>query len=137
MVGHLSIRGLTYGFPASISEAFNRKYLREKNNYNGLIITDEINMLKRSLRYRLVYLRKALMSSNDIILVKIKTVEEGYKIIDKCKKVCNKENLDASVKRIINVKEKYKLNDKNDYNGPDIDEVNIMIDKINSKVEII
>ena len=47
MIGHIIIRKLTNLLPASISNNFILKYLRNKYNYNGLIMTDEINMLKK------------------------------------------------------------------------------------------
>ena len=135
MVGHLSVGNLTNGLPASISESFIQKYLVKKNNYKGLVLTDEINMLKRSLRYRFVFLDKALRTSNDIILIKIKTSNEGYKVINKYKKIVNKSDLDMSVEKILDLKEKYEISDQIDFSGCDIEEINSMIDKINDKVK--
>lgn len=137
MVGHLVIRKLTGGIPASISKNFIDEYL--KNKFNGLIITDEINMLKRNIFYKFIYLRKALMSSSDVILVKIRDYEDGEMIINKYKNILenNKDYLnllDYSVNKIIDIKNKYGINDSIDYDGIDIDNINGEIDKINSKV---
>ena len=138
MVGHLIVRGLTGLLPASISDRFIRKYLREKNKFNGLIITDEINMLKRHVFYTFSYLNMALKSSNDILLIKINGVNEGYKIINRYKKLLLNDNLssklDESVIRIIETKKKYKINDDINFSGCDVDEVNREIDDINMKI---
>ena len=134
MIGHIAVRKLTKWLPASISNYFISRYLRGILNYNGLIITDEINMLKRTGIYSLMYLKKALKAPSDIVLVKIKTYEEGKKILDKYKKLYQKERLDNTVKRILNVKDKYKINDKINYSGSDISKINDEIDRINDFV---
>jgi len=139
MMGHLVVRKLTKGLPASISSDFIKKYLRSELKYDGVVMTDEINMLNNNIFYRGIYLKKALMSINDILLVKIKNASEGFKIINKYKEIllnnkeCNKE-LDESVKRIINLKEKYKLDDKMELENIKIEDINREIDKINERV---
>ncbi len=137
MVGHLVVRNLTGGLPASISKSFIDNYL--KINYDGLIITDEINMLKRNLIYNLFYLRKALMSSSDIILIKIKDYSEGKMIIDKYTSILKEnikcsESLDDSVKNIVRVKKKFNITDNTDYIGVNVDNINKKIDEINNKI---
>lgn len=134
MVNHMVIRKLTDGLPASISRKFIKEYLRDKNNYVGLVITDEINMLSRSLIYRFKYIEKAIDAGSDIILVKIKN--DGEKIINKCMKIISENReylkmLDESVERIIRVKEKYNIWDDVNYSGSNIDEINKEIDAIN------
>lgn len=136
MVGHLIIRKITRLLPASISNKFIDKYLRD--NYNGLVITDEINMMSRWPIYRHIYLDKALKSHSDILLIKIKNGDDFDKIFSKYKESLKETDciqLDNSVKRIINIKEKYKINDQINYNGTDINEVNKTIDLINSKID--
>lgn len=132
MMGHIAIRKLTGKVPASISDKFIKKYLRNENNFNGLIITDEINMLKRHPIYRFIYLKRALKSSNDLLLIKIKKLKEGYKFINKYKKVHNYNELNTSVERILSVKKKYKINDNTDNLGVNIEEINSLIDEINN-----
>ena len=82
MVGHLVIRKLTKGMPASISSSFIKNYLRDKVNYQGIVITDEINMLSRSLLYRFVYEKRAIRSGSDIILVKLKNRGNAIRMIN-------------------------------------------------------
>ena len=136
MVGHLIIRKITGLLPASISNKFIDKYL--KNNYNGIIMTDEINMMRRWPIYRHIYLEKALKSHSDILLVKIKSSDDYSKLFNKYKDILKElgcSQLDNSIKRIIDIKKKYKINDQINYNGIDINEVNKIIDLINSKID--
>ena len=139
MIGHIIIRKLTNLLPASISNNFILKYLRNKYNYNGLIMTDEINMMKKHLLYRYTYINKVLKSDNDLILIKIKNVNEGIKIINKYKNILkdNQEynnKLDIYVNRIIDIKNKYGINDKINNNDIDINKINEEIDMLNNKV---
>ena len=133
MVGHLVVRGLSSLLPASISSKFLDGYLR--SYYDGLIITDEINMLRRNPIYYFIYKSKALKADSDILLVKIKDATEGYKLIEMYKKILTTdlycEKLDKSVERIVKVKRKYKLNDNLIKTGVDIDKINKEIDRIN------
>ena len=139
MVGHLVVRKLTGILPASISNNFLRKYLRD-NGYEGLILSDEVNMLRRHLLYRFIYLDKALRSLCDIVLVKIKDVDEGYNVIDKYKKLLLKDkilekNLNDSVTRIIDVKKKYDISDDLNFKDINLHDINLKIDRINNLVK--
>ena len=134
MIGHIVVRKLTNGLPASLSRNVVRKYLVNNYNYNGLIITDEINMLKRSLLYRNIYMKKVFNSLNDIILVKIKSFDEGYQILNKYRKCYCLDELNDFVKKILKIKEKYKITDQINQ-GCNIKNVNKIIDKINKEVE--
>ena len=136
MVSHLVIRKLTKGLPASISAKFIKNYLRNKVNYQGIIISDEINMLSHSLLYRFFYEKKAIKSGNDIILVKLKNKKNAIRLIRKFMRVIERDceqlvMLDDCVKRIINIKEKYNVNDDVDIPGCDVDLINQEIMRIN------
>lgn len=134
MVNHMVIRKLTNGDPASISRTFINKYIRERNSFSGLVITDDINMLSSNMFYKFSYLKKAFFSSSDIILVKVK--KDTCKMIDKCIKMIGNSKdyidiLNDSVSRIIKIKDKYNITDNISYEGLDIDKINKEIDKIN------
>lgn len=138
MVNHMVIRKLTNGEPASVSKEFINKYIRERNKFSGLVITDDINMLSRNIIFRFSYLKKAFLSGSDIILVRVRN--DSSKIIDKYIKMINnnKEYIDMlndSVDRIIKIKEKYKINDDVVLDRIDINEINKEIDKINKKCD--
>ena len=134
MIGHITVRKLTKGLPASISTYFINKILRDNLNYKGLVITDEINMLKRTGVYSPIYLKKALMSASDIVLVKVKTYDEGKKVLDKYKKLYHEEKLNDTVKRIVDLKNKHNINDNINYHGSNINEINNEIDRINKLI---
>ena len=137
MVNHLVIRKITGGMPASISSLFISEYLRKRNKFSGLVITDEINMLSRNIFYKFNYMKKVFMSGSDIILVKIKSKNEAIKMLERYIKIVNNDKvcmklLNDSVKKIIKIKDKYNINDNIDYIGVNIDEINKEIDRINN-----
>ena len=132
MVGHLIIRKMTYGLPASISYKF-IKDIRNKYNYQGIVITDEVNMLSRSLIYNNKIVKNSLLSS-DIVLIKLK--DKYNKFIEKSINFIKKnprymEEIDTSVNRIIDTKKKYNITDDYESLGCNIDEINKEIDRIN------
>lgn len=138
MVGHLVIKGITNGLPASISRDFISKYIREKYNYDGLIVTDDLKMGAVNLIYRFVALEKAFTSGSDIILFKYHNGDERVinKVVDKVKNnSINITDINRSVDRILKIKSKYKINDDTNYDLCDIDKINKKIISINNKYE--
>lgn len=134
MLGHLVIRGLTGGLPASISSKFINNYIRDKYNYDGLVITDELNMLSRSIIYNFGLVKNSMFSSGDIVLIKLKDRYNNF--IEKCVKYINNHpeyigQLDDSVNRIIKMKKKYKITDNYDNLGCNLETVNKEIDELN------
>lgn len=134
MVGHLVIKNLTNGLPASISKKFISRYLREKYSFQGVIVTDEINMLSRNIFYRFNYVKNAFISGSDIILVR--NSNKHFKMIEKCLNIVSKNKeyekiLDDSVCRILKLKEKYNVNDDISYVGCNVEEINKEIDIVN------
>ena len=135
MVGHMVIKGMTSGLPASISSKFISKYLREKYNYNGLIITDDIRMMAVSIFYRFVSLKNAFKSGSDIILFKYRNNDVNVinKVINMVKNnVIDIESINKSVERILNIKSKYNVNDGVNYAGCNVDKINLEIESINN-----
>ena len=138
MIGHIVIRKLTKLLPASISKDFIHEYLREKNNYDGLLITDDIRMHSLNILYKTVSLNKAFTSESDIILFKYKDKDEKTikKVIKMAKKnKINEEKINNSVSRILKIKEKYKVADNIDKLGCNIEEINNKINKLNSAIK--
>lgn len=134
MVNHLVIRGMTGGLPASISYHFISEYLRKRYNFQGLVITDEMNMLSRNIFYKFTYMKRAILSDSDIILMKIN--ENGRKTINKFIKLFSSNSeyiklVNDSFKRIVSVKDKYRISDDVLYDGCNVDDINKDIDKIN------
>ena len=135
MVGHMIVKSINKIYPASLSLQMIKK-LRLKYNFKGVIMTDDLKM--RAIRY--VYgtkaaLKKAVYAGNDLILFRFgkKTeIKSIQMLIDLVKNGKIKERrIDRSVKRIINIKEKYFFSDTAQIEGCNIIEINKRIDKVN------
>ena len=140
MVGHLIIKNVDKKYPASLSKKVIQKYLIEKYNYKGLIITDDLKMMAIQLHYNMKKaVVKAIEAGNDIIMIGLpyKKVNKIIKFI--VKEVKNgrikEERINESVEKIIEIKEKYKISDQK-VNGFSITEINEKIKNLNEKVEI-
>lgn len=137
MVSHLVIRKLTKGLPSSISNYFIKNYLRDRYNFLGVVISDEINMIRNNFLSKRYLVKKLINSGCDITLVKVKN--NDCNILDKyIKMVSNNKDymyeLDKSVERIIKLKEKFNVND-NLVSKIDIDGFNKKIDELNEKCD--
>ena len=135
LVGHLLIKKLTGIYPASLSRKFITNYLRKRYKYRGLIITDDLKMKAIKLIYGAdLAVEKAFKAGNDIIIFRFNKDEEKNAIEKVSKMVASgkiKENrINRSVKRIINLKEKYNLSDNMPEDNIDIDLFNSDILKI-------
>ena len=134
MVGHLIIKDIDKLYPVSLSKKIIQKYLREKLEYNGVVLTDDIKMQAISFFYGVNNATKrALQVGNDIIMMRLgyKKEKNIIKKISKNKKIIN--IIDDKVERILNLKEKYNLND-NKSEGCNIGNINSRIEKINNIV---
>lgn len=112
-MGHLRIKGVTHGLPATMSKSFIREYIRKKNKFNGVIITDDIRMKAVKILYgKKRALEKAFTAGNDIVLFKYNLGDEKLidKIINDIKKgKINIGKINRSVKRVLKIKEKYQI----------------------------
>lgn len=133
MVSHLIIRKLSGLLPCSISKKFITKYLRERYNYNGLVITDDLRMKLVDLIYGKISLKKAFLSGSDVILLKYK--ENDEKIFNMLYKYANSknviDNINECVLRIINIKERYKISNSVYFDNLEFDNINYDIKKFN------
>ena len=141
LVGHLLIKNITGIYPASLSRKFIAKYLRMKYRYNGVIITDDLKMKAIKILYGTkLSVRKAFEAGNDIIVFRYnnkKEVEVIEQIISLVKKGKIKENrINKSVKRIIDLKNKYEISDTEEIQGIEIEKVNKEIEAIRKKCNI-
>lgn len=141
LVGHLLIKNVTGMYPASLSKKFIGKYLRKKYRYNGLIITDDLKMKA----IRLIYgtnlaVRKAFEAGNDIIVFRFNK-EREKQILEKMVHLVQEGKLkegrvNRSVKRIIKMKQKYKISDEAEIKGIDIVQINNEIKRIRQRCDI-
>ena len=135
MVGHLLATKVDKFYPASLSPKFIKNILREEYKYNGLVITDSFKMYAIKLLYGdKKAIKRAILAGNDIIMLKY-PIKKEIRCIDYIKNLVLKniipiEEINNSVKRIIGIKEKYKLNNE-PCNGIDVNFANSLIEEIN------
>lgn len=128
MVGHLIVKDIDKRYPASLSKKVIQTYLIQKYHYQGLIITDDLKMMAIKLHYnskRAVL--KAIEAGNDIIMLGLpyKKVNRIIKyIIKKVKRgKISEKRIEASLAKIIKMKEKYQIEDT-EVQGMDIEKIN-------------
>ena len=132
LVGHLKIMNMLGKVPASLSKKFITKYIRKKERYNGLVITDDVRMKGVRIRYgRNRVIKKAFLACNDIIVFKYDNDIQVIKDIIKMAKdnIIEMKKVNKSVTRILKVKEKYQVRDDK------IQKDDEFVDKINKKIE--
>lgn len=137
MVGHLIVKSIDKKYPASLSKKVIQKYLIEKYNYKGLIITDDLKMMAIRLHYNMKKaVFKAIEAGNDIIMIGLpyKKVKKIIKyIVKKVRKgKISIERINKSVEKIIAIKEKYNIEDKK-VDGFSVQKINEKIRELNEK----
>ena len=139
MVGHILVLGKSNLHPASISKKFINNELRERYNYKNVIMTDELGMRSVSYLYgKNKSIIKAFKAKNDIICCKYSpnfienVIEKIIKEIEKDK--IKISDIDKSIERIINMKNKYNFNDTTNFNNINIEKYNKIIEKLNKNV---
>ena len=138
MVGHLIIEDVDKKYPASLSKKVIQKYLIEKYNYTGLIMTDDLKMMAIRFHYNMKKaVVKAIEAGNDIIMLGLpywQTKRIMKYVIRKVKRgKISEERINESVKKILKIKEKYQLNDEK-VEGFDKDEINKKIINLNNSL---
>ena len=131
MVGHLNYPALDDGIPSSLSKKIVDSLLKKKLGFNGLVITDALEMkgVSEFKKYKNISL-SAFLAGNDILLIP-ENIEKDLKAFKKAynKKVITEERLSVSVKKIL--KAKYKLG-LNDYKALDEGDVALKINSISN-----
>lgn len=135
MVGHLIIEDVDKKYPASLSKKIIQKYLIDKYNYKGLIITDDLKMMAIRFHYKTkTAILRAIEAGNDIIMIKLpyKKIKKIIKyIIKEVKKgKISEKRINQSVNKILSIKEKYEITDDK-VKGFNIEEINKKIKELN------
>ncbi len=133
MVGHVLIAGFDK-YPTSLSKKFVTGELRNKYNFNNLIISDDYDMFSIKLFFRKKAVVKLSINAGiDIMMMDYKNYIG--KLIEKSLKnnKISQDNIDKSFEKILKYKEKFKCTD-NLVNGFDILDINNKIKNLNSKV---
>lgn len=139
LVGHLRVKKETGIYPATLSKKYIIKNLREKYNYKGLIISDDLKMKAVKLFFGpFLSIKKAFQAGNDIVVFRFNKLEEKI-AIKKINRLVSKNKIEESrinesAKRILDIKQKYNLSDMEDVEKIDIEEVNKKINEIRTQV---
>ncbi|OMF21455.1 glycoside hydrolase family 3 [Paenibacillus sp. FSL H8-0548] len=117
MIAHLLIPKIDENYPASLSKELITDLLREKLNYNGVVMTDDMTMGGITEHYDVGEAAvMSVLAGSDIILIGhdydtqisvLKALKENAR-----DGVITKNQLDQSVYRILSLKAKYALEDK-------------------------
>ncbi|WP_141437759.1 MULTISPECIES: beta-N-acetylhexosaminidase [unclassified Bacillus (in: firmicutes)] len=114
MVAHILLPKIDPKYPASMSKIIITSMLRDDLKYDGVVMTDDMTMDAIGKNYNLEKAAvTSILAGSDIIMVahdpnKVKAV---YKEIETAvkNKTISEERINESVKRIILLKQKYKL----------------------------
>lgn len=138
MTGHLRIKG--YGIkPVTYNKKIIEECLIKNYNYNGLVITDDLRMgIMRlfSLKSRII---KCVEAGNDIIVIKYKkgdikrVYKDLYKRVNNCE--IDIDKIENAYKKIVKMKKKYEINDREIKAKLDISLINKKIKSINKAIE--
>ncbi|MBJ6362068.1 beta-N-acetylhexosaminidase [Paenibacillus sp. GCM10012307] len=117
MVAHLLIPALDMDYPASISKPVISGLLREKLGYDGVVITDDMMMGGITKHYGLAEAAvRSIQAGSDILLIGHDYKQQKAVLQALLKSVADKtlteERIDQSVYRILKLKSKYHLEDK-------------------------
>lgn len=110
MLSHIQYEGMDPKWPASLSVNIARHLLREKMGYDGVVMTDDLDM--KAIRHDMATcVNRILMADIDIVLIchKGPGIEEAFhRIIEYRKKSEDLHRLgEKSVQRILRLKRKY------------------------------
>ena len=139
MVGHLLVADVNSIYPASLSDKVIKDILRRDLKYKGLVITDDLSMKGITLNFGITHpVVKAIKAGADIIMIN-KEHKNKKRVLQNVLRLANRnslkiEEINNSVQRILDIKEKYELSDKyiTEY---DIQDINDKINELNIKVE--
>jgi len=135
MIGHLEVPSLDInaGTPASLSYPIVTQLLKEELGFEGLIITDAIDMRAITRYYSQEEAAvKAVLAGNDIILSPLKpkeVIDAIYNAVNEG--IINESRINESVKKILSAKYWLGLLDGNSINGnPEFDKQKILAQRI-------
>lgn len=126
MIAHILLPQLDSVNPSSMSEVIITDLLRNQLNYDGVVITDDMTMQAITDHYDIGAASvQSVIAGSDIIMV-AHDYNKVVKVFDTLHAAVvngeiSEERIDESVIRIIQLKEKYQLNDKQ------VDSVNINV----------
>ncbi|MBE3036295.1 MAG: beta-N-acetylhexosaminidase, partial [Candidatus Atribacteria bacterium] len=134
MIAHILIKAIDPNHPASMSKTVITDVLRNRIGFSGTVITDDMTMGAIIENYKIGNaVVKSVNAGSDIILV-CHGVENQVNAINALKAslkngTITEERLNASVYRILKLKERYAISDKNNTSF-NVDEINKKISSV-------
>lgn len=132
MISHILLPEIDKENPSSMSKTIITDILREKMNFKGIVITDDMTMGAIINNYGIGEAAvKSVLAGVDIVLVchdkdkQIEVIEALKKAVSEGK--ITEERIDESVYRILSLKEKYAIKDET--------KADVNVDEINSNIE--
>ncbi|WP_242985932.1 beta-N-acetylhexosaminidase [Oceanobacillus zhaokaii] len=117
MTAHILLPELDPDYPSSMSKEVVTGLLREQLHYHGVIITDDMTMEGITDHYEIGSASvEAVKAGNDIIMIahEYQNIVSAFNAIKEAVEngEISEERIDESVRRIIELKQEYKLNDE-------------------------
>lgn len=114
MAGHISVPNVTGdNTPSSLSKIMITDVLREKMGFDGIVITDALNMGAISQHYSSAEVSVKVIEAGGDMLLMPENFQEAYQgILEAVQNgTLTEERIDESVRRILKVKEKLTAED--------------------------
>ena len=128
MIAHILLPQIDKENPSSMSKVIITDILREKMNFQGLVITDDMTMGAIMKNYEIGEASvKSVLAGTDIVLV-CHGKDNQIQVIEALKKAAlegriSEERIDESLYRILSLKEKYAIKDEENP-AVNVDEIN-------------
>ncbi|NLP28768.1 MAG: beta-N-acetylhexosaminidase [Clostridia bacterium] len=128
MIAHILLPQIDKENPSSMSKVIITDILREKMNFQGLVITDDMTMGAIMKNYEIGEASvKSVLAGTDIVLV-CHGKDKQIQVIEALKKAAlegriSEERIDESLYRILSLKEKYAIKDEENP-AVNVDEIN-------------
>lgn len=138
MVGHLVLKG--YGNkPASLNKKIIQKYIYDKYNYKGLLITDDLRMgALRIIRRIKNNIKKSVEAGNNVIMIKykkgdLKMYKKLFKMVENCE--IDPVLINNSCKKIMRIKKEYNLTNELVSSKLNLEKINKRIKLVNEYID--
>ncbi|WP_336759827.1 beta-N-acetylhexosaminidase [Paenibacillus sp. USHLN196] len=122
MVAHILFPKLDPDHPASLSDVIIGEHLRGKFKYDGVVITDDLSMGAIAKNFKLDEAAIATVKAGSDILLVAHSYESAKTIFDTLRSAVksgeiSESRIDESVRRILTLKQQYKLSDDQKASG--------------------
>lgn len=138
LVGNIHMARLNYFTPATMSNRVVTKLLRNRYNFDGIAIADDICSTCIKVQYGAKdAAKKAILAGNDMYIMS--DAHKACTVLGELEKLVvrgkiDESRIDSSVQKILDIKTKYKLND-NEVPTFDLERMNKKIDKLIKEIK--